>query len=57
MRILDKIQSPIDLKKIPLSDLPRLAQEIREEIVGVVSQTGTGKAISIERLQIKESGG
>jgi len=39
-RILDSIDSPDDLKKIPLDDLPTLASEIREEIIAVVSRNG-----------------
>src|SRR6056297_913192 len=40
MALLDKIQSPSDLKNIPQSELPRLAREIRQRIVDVVSKTG-----------------
>jgi len=39
-RILDRINDPTDLKKIPLDQLPLLAQEIREEILDTVSRTG-----------------
>jgi 1-deoxy-D-xylulose-5-phosphate synthase len=38
--LLDKINSPVDLKKIPLEKLPQLAQEIRDRIITVVSRTG-----------------
>jgi len=38
--MLDRINSPSDLKKIPRSDLPKLALEIRQFIVDVVSKTG-----------------
>ncbi len=40
MSILDRINSPGDLKKIPRKELPKLAREIRELIVDVVSKTG-----------------
>lgn len=40
MSILDQINSPTDLKKIPREDLPKLAHEIRQLIVDVVSKTG-----------------
>ncbi len=40
MSMLDRINSPGDLKKIPRQDLPKLAQEIRQLIVDVVSKTG-----------------
>lgn len=38
--LLEKINSPQDLKKIPLEKLPGLAREIREKIITVVSKTG-----------------
>jgi len=37
---LDKINDPKDLKKIPIKELPKLAEEIREEILATVSNTG-----------------
>jgi len=40
MRLLDSINSPTDLKKIPQSEFPKLSQEVREEIIRVVSNTG-----------------
>jgi 1-deoxy-D-xylulose-5-phosphate synthase len=40
MRLLDKINGPEDLKRLPKEQLPVLSQEIREEIVRVVSQNG-----------------
>jgi 1-deoxy-D-xylulose-5-phosphate synthase len=40
LALLDKIYSPGDLKKIPREELPRLAREIRQLIVDVVSKTG-----------------
>jgi 1-deoxy-D-xylulose-5-phosphate synthase len=38
--LLATIQSPADLKALPAEDIPRLAQEIREELVQVLSKTG-----------------
>jgi len=38
--LLDRIEGPGDLKSVPESDLPRLAQEIREFLVEKVSRTG-----------------
>lgn len=40
MGLLEKIDSPADLKKLKLEDFPALAQEIRELIIEVVSRTG-----------------
>jgi 1-deoxy-D-xylulose-5-phosphate synthase len=39
-RLLDAIESPSDLKRLPEDELPRLAQEIRDELISVLSQTG-----------------
>lgn len=40
IKYLNKIHSPDDLKNIPAEDMPALAQEIRDELVRVVSVTG-----------------
>ena len=39
-RLLDKIQSPADIKALAEEDLPQLAQEVREKLIKVLSQTG-----------------
>jgi 1-deoxy-D-xylulose-5-phosphate synthase len=39
-RILDGIESPRDLKKLPIKDLPKVAKEIRDLILDVVSKHG-----------------
>ncbi|MBS3754749.1 MAG: 1-deoxy-D-xylulose-5-phosphate synthase [Desulfobacterales bacterium] len=40
MGLLENINSPADLKKLPRAELPALAREIRQQIVDVVSHTG-----------------
>lgn len=40
MPLLPRISSPADVKALPESDLPKLAAEVREELIGVLSQTG-----------------
>jgi 1-deoxy-D-xylulose-5-phosphate synthase len=39
-RILDTINSPADVKRLSLPELERLASEIREELITVLSRTG-----------------
>src|SRR5918994_5067903 len=39
-RLLDGIRSPADIKKLREQDLPQLAQEVRDELIKVLSQTG-----------------
>ncbi|HEY4962708.1 MAG TPA: 1-deoxy-D-xylulose-5-phosphate synthase [Terriglobales bacterium] len=39
-RILDTINSPADVKRLPLPELEQLASEIREELITVLSRTG-----------------
>src|SRR5215212_7766896 len=39
-RLLDGIRSPADIKALREQDLPQLAQEVRDELVRVLSQTG-----------------
>lgn len=51
-RILDSISSPADLKILTNEELTILAQEIREEIVMVTSQTGGHVAPSLGAVEI-----
>src|SRR5437879_7640957 len=39
-RLLDGIRGPADVQAIQEQDLPQLAQEVREELIKVLSQTG-----------------
>jgi 1-deoxy-D-xylulose-5-phosphate synthase len=39
-RLLDGIRSPADVKALREQDLPQLAQEVRDELIKVLSQTG-----------------
>jgi 1-deoxy-D-xylulose-5-phosphate synthase len=39
-RLLDSIDTPHDLRKLDRAQLPRVAQEIRDQIIDVVSQLG-----------------
>jgi 1-deoxy-D-xylulose-5-phosphate synthase len=39
-RLLDTIRSPADVKALREQDLPQLAQEVRDELIRVLSQTG-----------------
>src|SRR4030088_1843432 len=39
-RVLDGIRSPAEIKALSEQDLPQLAQEVREELIKVLSQTG-----------------
>jgi 1-deoxy-D-xylulose-5-phosphate synthase len=39
-RLLDGIRSPADIKSLREQDLPQLAQEVRDELIKVLSQTG-----------------
>ena len=40
MSLLAKIQSPDDVKKLTLEELPQLAQEIRERVIATTSKNG-----------------
>ncbi len=53
-RLLDGIDSPAELKKLPESALPALAQEIREELIGSLSETGghLGPNLGVVELSI-----
>src|SRR5437879_9999813 len=39
-RLLDRVRSPADIKALREQDLPQLAQEVRDELIKVLSQTG-----------------
>jgi len=40
MSLLQGIHTPADVKALPEADLPELAQEVRDELIRVLSQTG-----------------
>ena len=52
MNLLEKINSPADLKKLSRKDLPILAAEIRKVIVEVVSKTGGHLASSLGSVEL-----
>ena len=52
MSLLDKIDSPDDLKKIPRSKLKSVAAEIRKMIVNVISQSGGHLASSLGTVEL-----
>jgi 1-deoxy-D-xylulose-5-phosphate synthase len=51
-RILDRIDSPEDLRQLKRNDLPRLAEEIREEIISTCSQVGGHVAPSLGVVEL-----
>ncbi|MGA2016696.1 MAG: 1-deoxy-D-xylulose-5-phosphate synthase [Opitutaceae bacterium] len=53
-RLLDGIKGPADVKALALADLPRLAQEIREEIISVTASQGghVGPNLGVVELTI-----
>ncbi len=52
LHLLNSIDSPVDLKKIPRSQLPKLAKEIRRTIVDVVSTSGGHLASSLGAVEL-----
>ncbi|MFC1666898.1 1-deoxy-D-xylulose-5-phosphate synthase [Candidatus Omnitrophota bacterium] len=51
-RLLDSINKPDDLKKLSLDELPVLAQEIRDVIIGTVSASGGHLASSLGAIEL-----
>src|SRR3989338_4746837 len=49
---LDKINSPQDLKKVPLAKLPEVAQEYRQHLIDCVSKTGGHLGASLGALEL-----
>jgi 1-deoxy-D-xylulose-5-phosphate synthase len=50
--LLENINSPSDIKKIPVEQLPALAAEVRQRMVGVVSGTGGHLASSLGAVEL-----
>lgn len=50
--LLSKINSPADLRKLTVEQLPKLAQEIREEIIAVVAENGGHLAPSLGVVEL-----
>jgi 1-deoxy-D-xylulose-5-phosphate synthase len=51
-RLLDRIDSPLDLKRLAPADLPRLCQEIREEIVATCARNGGHLGSSLGAVEL-----
>jgi 1-deoxy-D-xylulose-5-phosphate synthase len=53
-RLLDSIKGPADVKALPPAELPRLAQEIRDEIIAVTAARGghVGPNLGVVELSI-----
>jgi len=51
-RLLDKIDSPADLKRLPLEELPKLCGEIRDEIIEVCARNGGHLGSSLGSVEI-----
>src|SRR3989475_12538159 len=52
MSILKTIDSPADLKRVPVEQLPVLAEEIREQIVSVTSAVGGHLASNLGVIEL-----
>jgi 1-deoxy-D-xylulose-5-phosphate synthase len=52
--ILDRVRFPSDLKQLPEEDLPKLAEELRAELIDAVSQTGghLGAGLGVVELTV-----
>ena len=51
-RLLDQVDSPQDLKRFPLSDLPRLCEELRAEIIQTCARTGGHLGSSLGAVEL-----
>ncbi len=50
--ILKKIESPEDLKKLPIQELPALADEVRHEIIRVIAKNGGHLGASLGAVEL-----
>jgi 1-deoxy-D-xylulose-5-phosphate synthase len=51
-KYLTRIDSPADLKKVPRGDLPRVAEELRDYMVSVISKVGGHLASSLGAAEL-----
>ena len=51
-RIIDRINGSSDLRKLKMTDLPTVAQEIRDEMLNTVSKTGGHLASSLGAVEL-----
>lgn len=51
-RLLDGIEYPRDMRKLTIDELPQLAQEIREEVISVVSEVGGHFASTLGAVEL-----
>jgi len=51
-RLIDSINSPIDLRRLSPADLPEVAEELRDEILRIVSKTGGHLASSLGTVEL-----
>ena len=52
MEILNTINSPSDLRALPLEQMPQLAQEIRAKIIDTVAETGRHLAANLGVVEL-----
>src|SRR5258708_36880282 len=54
MPLLDRIASPEDVRQLPREQLPQLADEVRQRLIDVVSQTGghIGAGLGVVELTV-----
>ena len=51
-RYLPKLNSPADLKKVPREELPKVAEELRNYLISVVSKVGGHLASSLGAVEL-----
>src|ERR1051325_1239118 len=51
-RILERINAPQDMRALPVEQLPQLAQEVRDEVVSVVSEVGGHLASTLGAVEL-----
>ena len=51
-RLLDRIESPLDLKRLKPEDLPKVCQEIRDEIVATCAKNGGHLGSSLGAVEL-----
>ncbi|MDD5427937.1 MAG: 1-deoxy-D-xylulose-5-phosphate synthase [Candidatus Omnitrophica bacterium] len=50
--LIENIKNPADLRKMPLTELPKVAEEIRQEVLNTVSRSGGHLASSLGSVEL-----
>src|SRR5207342_1047354 len=51
-RLLERVDAPKDMRQLTIDQLPQLAQEVRDEVISVVSEVGGHLASTLGAVEL-----